>query len=92
MLRVAVVAYPGARHERVAWLADDALGVWVRQRPVEGKANAAIEACLASVLGLRPRQVEIVAGATRRRKIVALDLPDLQVLRERLLAHPVRSD
>jgi uncharacterized protein len=92
MLRVPVVAHPGARHERVVLLAGDELGVWVRQRPVEGKANAAIEACLASALGLRPRQVEVVAGGTSRRKIVALDLPDLQVLRERLLAHPVRSD
>ena len=91
MLRVTVVAHPGARHERVDLLADDTLGVWVRQRPVEGKANAAITACLAKALGLRARQVEIVGGATGRRKIVELDLPDLHVLRERVLAHPVRS-
>jgi hypothetical protein len=92
MVRVTVVAHPGSRHERVDLLGDDTLGVWVPQRAVEGKANAAIQTCLANALGLRPRQVEIVGGATGRRKIVELDLPDLQVLRERVLAHPVRSE
>jgi uncharacterized protein YggU (UPF0235/DUF167 family) len=72
MLRVTVVAHPGARYERVGLLGDDTLGVWVRQRPVDGKANAAIRACLANALGLRARQVEIVGGATGRRKIVEL--------------------
>ena len=92
MLRLAVIAHPGSRQERVDVLDDDALAVWVRARAVEGQANTAIERALASALGLRrPRQVRLVAGQTSRRKIVEIDLPDIEVLRARLVAHAVRS-
>jgi uncharacterized protein YggU (UPF0235/DUF167 family) len=87
-----VQAHPGARVERVALLGEDTLGVWVRQRAVEGQANAAIEAALAKALGVRTRQVEIVGGLTSRRKIVEVDLPDVDVLRARLVAYALRSD
>ncbi len=91
MLRVLVLAHPGARKERVDALADDSLAVWVRARPVEGQANAALERALADALGLRPSQVRIVSGLRSRRKIVEIDLADVGSLRERLLAHAVRS-
>jgi uncharacterized protein YggU (UPF0235/DUF167 family) len=90
MLRCAVIAHPAARVDRVELLDDGAtLGVWVRARPMEGKANAAIEAAIARALGLRPRQVRIVIGTTSRRKIVEIDLPDRAVLGQRLTAHAV---
>ena len=38
--------------------------------PVEGRANAALIAFLAKRLGVRKSQVEIVAGATSRRKMI----------------------
>jgi len=91
MIRVSVAAHTGSRQERVALLDDGTLGVWIRQRPVEGQANAAIEAALAKALGLRPRQVQIVVGLASRRKLVDLDVRDMSVVRERLLAYPVRS-
>jgi uncharacterized protein YggU (UPF0235/DUF167 family) len=91
MLRVVVIAHTGARQERVEWVEDATLAVWVRARPVEGQANAAIETALAAMLGVRPRQVRIVAGQTSRRKIVEVDISDLDVLRARLVAHAMRS-
>ena len=92
MLRLTVVAHPGAGVERVEVLDDDTLGVWVRARPVEGQANAAMQQLVARVLGLRPRQVNVVAGAAARRKILEVDLPDVQVLRERVMAYGLRAD
>jgi len=92
MLRLEVVAHPGARAERVARLADGALGVWVRARPIENQANVAIERVLAEALGLRPRQVQLVSGLAARRKIVEVDLPSLAALAERLVAYGVRVD
>jgi uncharacterized protein YggU (UPF0235/DUF167 family) len=91
MLRVSVVAHPGARQERVDLRADDGLEVWVRQRAVDNQANVAIAQCVARSLGLRPWQVRLAAGTTSRRKMVELDLPDVAALRARLLAHAVRS-
>jgi len=92
MLRLVVVAHPGARAERVAHLSAGELGVWVRARPIEGQANAAIERALAAALGLRPRQVQLVSGLAGRRKIVEIDLPSLAALAERLVAHGVRVE
>jgi uncharacterized protein YggU (UPF0235/DUF167 family) len=92
MIRLAVHAHPGARQERAEVLADGSLGVWVRARPIEGHANAAIERCLAAWFDLRPAQVVLVAGARGRDKVVQIDLPSVDALRERLaqMAHGVR--
>jgi len=91
MLRVAVVAHPGARGERIELDEQAELHVWVRARPVEGQANVALEQAVARALGIKPRQVRLVAGATRRRKIVEIDLPDQAALRARLLAYGLRA-
>src|SRR5438067_11714903 len=91
MLRLALVAHPGARTERIERLDDSTIGVWVRARAVEGQANTAIERAIADALDLRPRQVRLVGGLTARRKIVEIDLPDQQSLDARMLAHAVRS-
>jgi uncharacterized protein YggU (UPF0235/DUF167 family) len=46
--------------------------VAVRARAVEGAANAAVVAALAAAFGLRRSDVEIVAGARGRDKVVVL--------------------
>jgi uncharacterized protein YggU (UPF0235/DUF167 family) len=92
MVRIAVLAHPGARIERVVLQDDAVLGVWVQARPIDGQANAAIEIAIASALGLRARQVHLVMGGNSRRKIVDIDLPSLEALQTRLPVHGVRPD
>jgi uncharacterized protein len=92
MLRLNVIAHPGSRTERLELLDNADLGVWVRARPVDGQANSAIEHAIAAALGLRLRQVKLVAGTTARRKIVEVDLPGVEALHSRLLAHGIRAD
>ncbi|TMF03285.1 MAG: DUF167 domain-containing protein [Chloroflexi bacterium] len=65
MLRLAVLAHPAARVERVELLDDGSLGVWVRARPVEGQANVAIERAIALALGLRSAQPSRARGSPR---------------------------
>ncbi|HEY3063159.1 MAG TPA: DUF167 domain-containing protein, partial [Chloroflexota bacterium] len=69
---------------------DDVLAVWVPARAIEGQANAAIERAVARALGLRMRQVHLVAGQKARHKIVELDVDSLDSIRTRLMAHGVR--
>jgi uncharacterized protein YggU (UPF0235/DUF167 family) len=83
-LRLRLHAHPGARTERVELLADDVLAVWVVARADKGEANKAIERAVAAALRLRPRQVQLVAGQTSRRKILEIDLDGLDVVRQRL--------
>jgi uncharacterized protein YggU (UPF0235/DUF167 family) len=92
MLRLTVLAHPGAQRERVEMVDDSTLAIWVRARPVDSQANLALQRLMARALGLRPRQVSLVAGAMSRRKIIDVDLPGREALQSRLLAYGLRSD
>lgn len=53
--------------------------------PVEGAANAALVALLAERLGIPKRAIELVRGATARRKLVAISGLDAATFWRRLL-------
>ena len=80
--RAAIRVRPGARQDRAGGRAPTSrpaeppvLEVRVRARPVEGAATSAAERVLADALGLRPRQVRVVRGATSRDKLVEVADP-----------------
>jgi uncharacterized protein (TIGR00251 family) len=60
------------RDEIVGWRADT-LGVRVTAPPVEGRANAAVAALLAGVLGLPSSAVRVVRGERGRDKWLRVD-------------------
>jgi len=69
-VRVAIRVRPGASRTRVGGRYGDRLVVAVTARAVEGAATAAALAALSAALGVRPRFVELVSGATSRDKVV----------------------
>lgn len=64
---------PGAARSGVVGRHGDAVKVKVAAPPVEGRANAAVVALVAEVLGVKPAQVSLVAGDTSRAKRVRVD-------------------
>lgn len=88
--RFAVRVRPGARRTAVGGRWDGpggpALVVAVAAPAVDGKANAALLAALAAALGVRVRQLTIVAGERGRDKLVELrdPPPDVAVVLQRL--------
>jgi uncharacterized protein len=84
MVRVALHVRPGARLEAVRLLADGTLDVQVRAPALDGRANTAVLRLLASVLGLRPRQVRLLRGEHSRQKLVEIDLDLFAALTARL--------
>jgi len=70
-LRVAVT--PGGAKDALAGLFDDRLRIRLRAKAVEGQANAALTAFIASCFGLRPRQVSIVSGEKSRKKTIRIE-------------------
>jgi uncharacterized protein YggU (UPF0235/DUF167 family) len=68
MARVHVRVQPGARVTKwVGWFGE-LPKLAVAAPPVDGAANAAVIEALAALLGVRPRQVRLVGGATARTK------------------------
>jgi len=72
-LILAVRVQPGARRNQVVGLSAGVLRVKVAAPAVEGKANAALTAYLAELLGVRPRQVTIVKGDRSRDKLLRVE-------------------
>jgi len=67
-----VRAQPRARRNAVAGVTGDALKVCVTAPPEDGRANEAIIEVLADWLAIKPRQIEIISGATNRNKVVRI--------------------
>lgn len=65
-----VLVQPRASRPRLGPVQDGRLKVAVTSPPVDGEANAAVIELIAARLGVSRRAVEVVAGATSRRKTV----------------------
>ena len=71
-LRLTVHVMPGAKRTEAVGLHGDALKIRLAAPPVEGRANAALVAWLATELGLPRASVELWQGAGSRRKVLRL--------------------
>jgi uncharacterized protein (TIGR00251 family) len=83
--RFRVRAVPGARRSAVLGVHGDALRVAVRAVAENGRANEALIEVLATALGVRAGQVEIVAGGRSRGKSVRVRGLAPATVRARLL-------
>ncbi len=73
-MRVAIRVRPGSSRTLVGGSHDGALVIKVGAQAVDGKATTAALAALARAIGVRPRDVLLVSGATSRSKVV--EIPD----------------
>jgi uncharacterized protein len=73
VVRVAVHVQPRASRSEIIGQHGAALKVRLQAPPVGGAANEALVRLLADSLGVPPRSVRVVAGATSRSKTVEVD-------------------
>lgn len=86
-MTLSVRVSPRAGRNAVEGLIPDAegklqLAVRVAAAPVDGEANDAIEATLASWLGVKPREIEVTGGLTTRSKVVTIDGDPVALIRK----------
>lgn len=72
-VRIAVYVQPSAKRTEVAGPHGAHLKIRVAAPAVEQSANVALLAFVASRLGLRPRDIRLVAGAASRHKVLEID-------------------
>jgi hypothetical protein len=72
-VEIDVLVSPRASRDRLMGIHDARLKVAVAAPPVEGEANDALVRFLASVLGVKQRQVAIARGATGKRKTIRVE-------------------
>jgi uncharacterized protein len=70
---IAVWACPGAKKDALDGCYQDRLKVRVAAPAVDGKANAALAAYMAKVLGVPGRAVTVASGQTGRRKTLRVE-------------------
>lgn len=68
-----IKAVPGARRDEVAGRLGDRLKIRISAPPEDGKANRAICALLAKELGVKPRDVSIIAGHSSAEKTARIE-------------------
>lgn len=71
-MRYAVRVQPGSSKEKVVRNPDGSLKVFIRVRPIEGKANEALKVLLAEEFGVKRSMVMIVRGHTSKAKVVEI--------------------
>jgi uncharacterized protein len=79
-----VIAQPRSSRSEVAGVHDGAVRLRITAPPVDGAANAAILDLLSRAIGVHKGDVEIVSGATGRRKRVLIRGMSPQQVFERL--------
>jgi uncharacterized protein len=72
-VRLFVKAVPGAKRDEIVGRLGDRLKIRVSAPPEGGKANEAICELLAAALGVKPRDVRVVAGTSRAEKTIEIE-------------------
>lgn len=81
---IKIQAKPGAKHNNITDISEDAVGVAISAPPVEGEANTELVKYLASVLGMRKSDVSLDRGSKSRQKVVLVSGTTVEKVLEKL--------
>lgn len=73
-MKIFVKAKPNAKEEEVLKVDENHFVVAVKEPPVNGKANRAIEKVIAEYFNVPPSRVSIISGRVSRQKIIEIDV------------------
>jgi len=71
-MKIFVSIKPGAKVKKVEKTDESHFKVWVKESPVDGKANLALMKALAGYFDIAPSRIEIVSGHSSKKKVVEM--------------------
>jgi hypothetical protein len=81
MTRIVVRVRPNASMDELIGVRDGVFDIRLKAAPIEGRANDALVKFLAKKLRVTPSELSIIRGASSKRKMVEIPLPETEVLR-----------
>ena len=82
---LAIRVIPGASRNEIAEILDDGtIRIRLTAPPVEGRANAALIDFLSKILGIPKSKIDIIAGHSRRDKLVSILDVDAETIQARI--------
>lgn len=72
MKKISVKVVPNSKIEQVQTSFDGAIKVWVKEKPVDGKANLALIELLSKHLDVPKSSIEIISGQKNRNKLIGI--------------------
>jgi uncharacterized protein (TIGR00251 family) len=69
---IEILVQPRASRDKIGPMHDGRIKIAVTAPPVDGEANAAVIALLAKRLGIARGHIEVIAGASSRKKTIKL--------------------
>lgn len=71
-MKITVKVKPNAKESKVEKLSENNFSVWVKEKPLSGKANRAAREALADFLGLPKSRIVLIKGERSKEKIFAI--------------------
>jgi uncharacterized protein (TIGR00251 family) len=71
-MKISVIAHPNARKPRIEKDLLETLHVYVREPPLEGKANRALIESLSEYFGVPKSQVLLISGMKSKQKVFSV--------------------
>jgi uncharacterized protein (TIGR00251 family) len=68
-LRISIIAHPNAKKSRIEKDSLDTLHVYVKEPPLEGKANAAVIEALATYFKTKKGNIILISGERSKNKV-----------------------
>jgi hypothetical protein len=69
-MKISIKLHPNSSQEKVVKLDEKSYEVWIKEKPVDGKANDYLEKFLKKYFG---KPVKIISGFTGRKKVVEVE-------------------
>jgi hypothetical protein len=79
--QISIHAQPGAKKNEVVGAHGDALKIRIASPPVDGRANEALIAYLATLLDMPRAEVSLLRGESSRRKVIFISSTDFDPAR-----------